>query len=40
MVHDIETMIFKENLLLLGQEKEDTNNNGANDIVNIGMGKK
>ena len=40
MVHDIEKLIYTEKLAPLSGEKEDTNNNGANDIINVGLGGK
>lgn len=40
MIHDIEKLIISEKLAPLLNEKEDTNNNGANDIINVGMGGK
>ena len=40
MVQDIEKLIYTEKLVPLMGEKEDTNNNGANDIINVGLGGK
>ena len=40
MVQDIEKLIYAEKLVPLMSEKEDTNNNGANDIINVGLGGK
>jgi hypothetical protein len=31
---------MEEKLVPLMSEKEDTNNNGANDIINVGLGGK
>ena len=40
MVQDIEKLIYTEKLAPLLGEREDTNNNGANDIINVGLGGK